>query len=134
MATTWWNTYTGLISVSPDNVHWTVLPDPQSMPVSQQDEDSANAGRNLAGLMIRDRVAVKEKVNISWRPMFASEWQSILALVKPQYIYVRYFSPYYGAVRTAYGYTGDKSSEMLFKARGNGDDILQNCKFNFIEA
>ena len=58
---------TGIVSVSTDGQAWTSLPDPSSLTYSVYDLDAGGkTGRGLDGGMNRDRVAVKEKINMTF--------------------------------------------------------------------
>lgn len=62
----------------------------------RNDIDSSNAGRTLAGTMVRDRVAIKIRLDIKCRPLMADELKKILNLIKPEYVAVEYDDPMYG--------------------------------------
>ena len=62
---------TGIVSVSLDGQAWTSLPDPSSLSYSVYDLDAGGkTGRGLDGGMNRDRVAVKEKISMTFNAMF----------------------------------------------------------------
>lgn len=65
---------------------------------SRNDLDGPNAGRTLTGLMIRDRVAVKIKLEITCKDLTGDQLSTILNLIYPQYVEVTYEDPLYGNV------------------------------------
>lgn len=65
--------------------------------VQRNDVEDAEAGRsNITGEMYRKRVAVKQRVDCTCRPLLQSETQVLLPLIKPEYIYVNYLDPEVG--------------------------------------
>lgn len=62
------------------------------------DIDSPNTGRTLDGLMHRGRVATKIRLDIKCRPLTASELQTVLNAILPEYVNVTYTDPMYGLV------------------------------------
>lgn len=133
--TPWLQDYVhGFIQVSIDGETWTPLPDAKRLKPSIYDLDSGeNAGRGLDGYMHRDRVAIKEKLEMEFTPMWRVDVKKILALIKPQSFYVKFYSAYYGQNRIAEMYVGDRNYEYYNLMTGNDTDIIENLKFNFIE-
>lgn len=126
----------GVVSVKDANGTWQSLIDPASMSISVYDLDSGEgAGRNQDGEMLRDRVAVKEKIEMSFPPMYRKDYGKMLALIKSEFFEVKYYSDFYGAVRTATMYVGDRSQSLynLYDVAKEGEAICTGIKFNFIE-
>lgn len=65
---------------------------------SRNDLDGPNAGRTLSGLMIRDRVAVKIKLEVKCRDLSDAEIRTLLNVLYPVYLSVTYEDPIYGVV------------------------------------
>ena len=59
----------------------------------RNDLDGPNAGRTLAGTMIRDRVAIKATWNVKCRPLTGTQLATILQLVRPEFVSVTYTDP-----------------------------------------
>jgi len=115
---------------------WTSLIDPSKIKHDIYDLDAGNTtGRNLAGEMLRDRVAVKEKLNMEFPPMVADDYYAMLNLIKDQFFDVQYYSPFTGGKRVATMYVGDREGEPYYDYDTNdlGNNMWTNVKFNFIE-
>lgn len=115
---------------------WVSLPDPMSLKITKYDLDSEDgSGRNQNGEMLRDRVATKEKLEMTFPPMQRRDYQRILLLTKEQFFKCRYYSDYYQGYREVYMYVGDQS-EPLYYALGETDIskvLTQSVSMNFIE-
>ena len=135
MAVTYTMAYTsGILQVSDDGENWNDLPNPSEMECQVYDLDAGGStGRTLDGSMQRDRVAVKEKLVVSFPPMIASDLYQALDLIKNQFFYVKYFSIKTGTVRTALMYVGDRSAKAYYRYTRDGSDLYTDIKFNFIE-
>lgn len=115
---------------------WTSLIDPSKIKHDIYDLDAGNTtGRNLAGEMLRDRVAVKEKLNMEFPPMVADDYYAMLNLIKDQFFDVQYYSPFTGGKRVATMYVGDREGEPYYDYDVNDheNNMWTNVKFNFIE-
>lgn len=62
----------------------------------RNDVESPNAGRTLAGTMVRDRVAVKIRMDVKLIRLTSQQLRTILNLVSPEYFTVEYFDPMLG--------------------------------------
>ena len=56
----------------------------QGLTFSRNDVEAPDAGRDLAGLMHRGRVAIKERMDIETIPLTKAEVASIQALIEPE--------------------------------------------------
>lgn len=65
---------------------------------TRNDLDGPNAGRTLSGLMIRDRVAVKIKLQITCKDLNGTDLRTLLNLIYEPYVQVTYDDPLYGTV------------------------------------
>ena len=83
---------------------------------SRNDIDGPNAGRSMSGLMIRDRVATKIRLDITCRPLKDSELSVLLNLLLPEFISVTYEDPMYGTV-TKTMYANNNSAQFLIQKR-----------------
>lgn len=125
---------TGIVSVSTDGHAWTSLPDPSSIAYSVYDLDAGGkTGRGLDGGMNRDRVAVKEKISMTFNAMFRADFEKAMSLIKNAFFYVKFYSPYYGTERIAEMYVGDRSFDYYGMMKKDNNDLVKGIKFNFIE-
>lgn len=65
---------------------------------TRNDIDGPNAGRTISGLMIRDRIATKIRLDITCRPLTQSQCSALLNAILPEYVTVHYIDPMYGEV------------------------------------
>lgn len=70
----------------------------QGVQWKRNDVDGPNAGRTLSGLMIRDRVSTKIRMDITCRPLYSDELRELLNLLMPEFITVTYDDPMEGVV------------------------------------
>lgn len=87
--------------------------------------------RNAKGDMIRDRLAVKRKLNCEWGPLTMGEISSVLVAVKDPYVTVEYPDPFAGTRITRIFYVGDRQAPML--RHDNSQIKWEGLKFNLIE-
>lgn len=125
---------TGIVSVSTDGQTWTSLPDPSSLTYSVYDLDAGGkTGRGLDGGMNRERVAVKEKINMTFNAMFREDFEKTISLIKTPFFYVKFYSPYYSQERIVEMYVGDRSFDYYGMVKKDNNDLVKSVKFNFIE-
>ncbi len=86
--------------------------------------------RNANGDLIRDRVAVKRKLNLEWGPLTQSEIAPILNAVSGVFFTVTFPDPQLGMV-TKTMYVGDRTA--LAYQYINGEVKWKGLKMNFIE-
>ena len=65
---------------------------------TRNDIDGPNAGRTISGLMIRDRIATKIRLDITCKPLTQSQCSALLNAILPEYVTVHYIDPMYGEV------------------------------------
>lgn len=70
----------------------------QGVQWQRADVDGPNAGRTMSGLMIRDRVATKIRLDITCRPLKTDELRTLLNLIYPEFVTVVYEDPMQGLV------------------------------------
>lgn len=97
---------------------------------SRNDVDGPNAGRNLSGTMIRDRVATKIRLDISCRPLTNAEHTALMNLLLPDRVTVSYDDPCDGFV-TKVMYANNHSSEYLLPTRVT--EYWHNVSFPLVE-
>ena len=62
------------------------------------DVEAPDTGRTLDGVMHRGRVAVKVRLDVTCRPLTASEASTVLNAIAPEFVTVRYVDPMQGSV------------------------------------
>lgn len=81
------------------------------------DVDGEGAGRVLSGTMIRDRKAIKIRMDVTCRPITAEEQSIILQAIEPEYVTVRYTDPVTNTVKTGTFYSNNIPSTYAMKDR-----------------
>lgn len=72
------------------------------------------SNRNAKGDLLRDRIAVKRKIECEWPPLTMKEVSTLLNSVKSVYFTVEYPDPMEGGIVTKTFYVGDRSAPALF--------------------
>lgn len=85
---------------------------------TRYDVESPEAGRSLDGLMHRGRVSTKIKLEIKCRPLKASELQTVLNAILPEYVTVTYTDPMYGLVTKTMYSNNNPATHCLWKPDG----------------
>lgn len=81
---------------------------------SRNDIDAPNTGRTLDGTMHRGRVATKIRLDITCRPMTATELRTLLTTLQSQYVSVTYDDPMLGTVQKTM-YANNNPATFLIK-------------------
>jgi hypothetical protein len=88
----------------------TGLPTPTVLQPGIQDLDSEDGtGRNQAGTMFRDRVAVKRTVHCEWGILTRQEMSILLSAMSSPSFSLTYPDPQTGELETITAYVGDRS-------------------------
>lgn len=103
---------------------------PKSFKVDIMDLDG-ESNRNARGELIRDRVAVKRRLECEWGPLTMSESSAILKAVQNVYFQIEYPDPMEGKSITKTFYVGDRSAPMYSNI--NGNVLWEGLTMNFIE-
>ena len=98
----------------------------QGVKWSRNDIDGVNAGRSISGLMIRDRVATKIRLDITCRPLKNDELRTLLNLLLPEFVTVTYDDPMYGVVSKTM-YANNNPATFLFKREFNAPEEWFIC-------
>ncbi len=94
------------------------LPAPNEYKVQLNDLDSSDTGRTEDGVMMRNRVREGiAKISASWAAVSTADCAKILNAVKPESFDVSYF---FGEMRTAKMYAGDRSADLVAAREGQG--------------
>lgn len=102
---------------------------PKIYEVTVQDLDG-ESNRNANGDMIRDRIAVKRKINLEWPPLSQSEISTLLNAVSSVFFTVTFPDPQLGMI-TKTMYVGDRTAPAYQYT--NGEAKWSGLKMNFIE-
>ncbi|MGG7215353.1 DUF6711 family protein [Clostridium nigeriense] len=97
--------------------------------VSDLDGES---NRNANGELIRDRIAVKRKLNLEWGPLKQSEIQTLLNAVSSVFFTVTFPDPQSGII-TKTMYVGDRTAPAYMYDEEAKEVKWQGLKMNFIE-
>lgn len=102
---------------------------PKVFEVSISDLDG-ESNRNANGDLIRDRIAVKRKINLEWQPLSQLEMQTLLNTVSSVFFTVTFPDPQSGMI-TKTMYVGDRTAPAYqYK---DGAVKWSGLKMNFIE-
>lgn len=103
----------------------------QGVKWSRNDVDGPNAGRTMSGLMVRDRVATKIRLDITCRPLKLDELRFLLNLILPEFVQVTYEDPMYGLVtKTMYA---NNHSAQIYQHMTDDSEVWFNISFPLIE-
>lgn len=111
-------------------INGTEIPTPSNYTVGIMDI-SSNAERTASGIMIRDIVATKRKLELSWNHLAKEEVSKLLNLVSGAFFRVEYIDPEANAKKTGTFYCGDRTVGALDYR--NGNIRYKDIKFNLVE-
>ena len=97
----------------------------------RSDIDGSDAGRTMDGVMQRNRVATKVRLDISCRPLTRAEASTVLTAIMPQFVQVTYTDPQLGTDTTKTMYSNNNPATHLIK-RGNSE-LWEGITFPLIE-
>jgi len=103
----------------------------RGMKWQRNDIDAPDTGRNMAGHMLRYRVATKIRLDITCRPLTASEASTVLNAIRPTFVTVQYSDPMYGTV-TKTMYSNNNPASFLIQKQ-NGVSYWDGITFPLIE-
>jgi hypothetical protein len=104
----------------------------QGVQWKRNDIDGPNAGRTLSGLMIRDRVATKIRLDITCRILNREEVRTLLNLLMPEFVFVTYDDPMDGVV-TRTMYANNNEAKFLRSLDNDSDELWDNGTFPLVE-
>ena len=104
----------------------------EGLKYSRNDVDGPNAGRTHDGTMVRDRVAVKVRWDVTCRPLFADELATVLTLIKPDTFNVRYTSPETNTVVVGAFYSNNIPAQYSLK-HPDGREVWIGLAFPVVE-
>lgn len=133
MAYDWFETW-AMPKITRNNGNVIVLPYPQEYTPDIYDVDASTTGRNAAGTMIRDRVAVKHKFNYKFPPLSQTDATEILNAVRDSSFTLTTASPETGAKTNYRVYVGDRSLPVYWMPNHNQNSWLyETLTLNLIE-
>lgn len=103
----------------------------QGVKWQRSDIDAANSGRTMDGMMHRGRVATKIRLDITCRPLKATEAMTVLNAILPEYVSVDYYDPLYGDRVSVSMYSNNNPASFLIAK--NEDDWWSGITFPLIE-
>lgn len=103
-----------------------------------QDISSSDAGRvqNANNKMYKNRISQKRMLSVSWENPTLKDASTILQMVNPEYVYIRYLDILDGKFKVREFYTGDKKAPFRSIALVDPDgnrSVVTTLSFNFIE-
>lgn len=99
---------------------------------SRNDVDGPNAGRAMDGNMVRDRVSTKIRWDITCIPLTAAQQATILQLIEPISVVVRYTDPMTGTITTGKYYSNNFPSTYLM-TDSRGTELWNGLAFPLIQ-
>ena len=99
---------------------------------SRGDVDGPDAGRNMNGTMLRQRVATKIRLDVTCRPLKTSEASTVLTAIMPEYVTVQYTDPQLGTTVTKTMYANNNPANFLIM-RENGTEYWDGITFPLVE-
>lgn len=105
---------------------------PSSFSVTISDlDDGRTTGRTMDGILHRDRIAVKRKIELSFNALKWSEISTLMQQISAQEFTVEYPDPMTGTIETKNFYVGDRTAPVGIYI--DGEPMWLDVKFNFIE-
>lgn len=115
------------VPIEPDDISWGL-----------QDVSASDSGRtqDINCTMHKNRIAQKRKLSLSWINPSMANVSTILKMVNPEYIFVRFLDPMENALITKECYVGDRSSPFRQISLPNADGtktVMKTLSFDIIE-
>ena len=98
----------------------------------RSDIDASDSGRTMDGIMHRGRVATKIRLDVTCRPLKATEASIVLQAILPEWVTVTYTDPMEGHDVTKTMYSNNNPATFLI-ARTNGLHLWSGITFPLIE-
>lgn len=113
------------------SINGVAIATPKTFEATVSDLDG-ESNRNADGELIRDRIAVKRKLNLEWGPLTQAETQTLLNAVSSVFFTVTFPDPMSGVV-TKTMYVGDRTAPAYMYDEKAKEVKWQGLKMNFIE-
>lgn len=114
----------------PFKVNGVDCPTPSAFNWSLQDVSAADSGRTQDGLMHKNRIAQKEKIQLTWNAPSPEKASTILQMFNAEYFDVTYRCPLTNTIVTKNFYRGDASAPTYWWAKGG---LFETISFDIIE-
>ena len=111
-----------------ENVGGVFVHSPATYQGSYQDVSDADAGRTEDGLMHKNMIGTKVKIQLGWNYLKDNEISTILQAFSPEYFQVKYKDPMTASFQTKTFYCGDKATPAYNSKLG-----IWSVSFNIIE-
>jgi hypothetical protein len=118
---------TGGLSMKINNVE-TKTPATMKLTLSDIDGESY---RNAKGEIIRDRIAVKRKLDLEWSALTTAEISALLSKVTATFFDVTYLDALTGKEETKKFYVSERSAPVYSLV--NGKELLSGLSMSFVE-
>lgn len=97
----------------------------------RNDLDGESAGRTLDGIMHRERVAVKIRLDINCKPLTTAQAVTVLNAILPEFVQVEYTDPMYGrTIKTMYS---NNAPASVMRIQEDGTELWNGISFPLIE-
>lgn len=103
----------------------------QGVKWQRNDIDASNSGRTMDATMHRGRVGTKIRLDITCRPLTATEAMTVLNTILPEYVSVDYYDPMYGERYSVSMYSNNNPASFLVEK--TDDDWWSGITFPLIE-
>lgn len=98
---------------------------------TRSDVDGPTAGRTMDSVMHRKRIGTKIRLDITCKPLTATELSTVLNLIYPEYVTVTYDDPMYGRVTKTMYSNNNPASYLIMKP--NGTELWDGISFPLVE-
>ena len=97
----------------------------------RSDLDGENAGRNKSGDVIRDRIAIKRRCDITCRDMTIEEAQELQRLIRPEFVSVQFTDLLDGnTTKVMYSNNGEVTIGAVYD---DGSSLVTGVTFPLVE-
>ena len=97
----------------------------------RSDADGPNVGRELDGTLIRDRVAIKYRWDVTCHPLTGAELSTILKAIEPEWVTLEYDDPVTNTVKTARFYSNNIPATFAMRLK-DGTPVWTGVTFPLI--
>ena len=116
----------------PFKVNGTDMPCPSKCEVGYQDISAPDSGRTLDGLMHKEKVGQKVKLDLEWKGVSDADASTILLAFAPEYVDITYHDTKTNSILTKNFYTGDRKASTYWW-NDDGEFTYLSVAFNVIE-
>jgi len=99
---------------------------------TRADVDGPNAGRRVDGTLVRDRAAIKYRVDVTCRPLTLQEAALVLGLIEDEWVFATATNPFKGAVQTYTMYANNIPVAFAVRDK-DGNEYWDGISFPLIE-